>query len=313
MLRLKGEPDDSMADHTKEEVPTAELNEAADDHPAFAPEQLVDVGGGDGEGEDFDEIEENGGRGLLSDTTRGLGIAAATFVPTFLIVVFGVPYLLAPASTARTRSEAPAVATAPPSWTPSFSLPEVLRGGSGDRPATPAPAASAPAPAPVPTPPAAVVPRVTEGPAQPAENPAPKERQQAQEPVASAPVPPTPPAAPPTANIESSPTPAAPALPPAPSRVPEPERKTAVLEPRSVPGSRQVSATPDPSRSRAESRRFSSDWTPAAAFADRDAAARLAGSIERQGYPVEIRQDTSSTRPWVVWIGTQPSGGSSRR
>jgi hypothetical protein len=39
----------------------------------------------------------------------------------------------------------------------------------------------------------------------------------------------------------------------------------------------------------------------------------LASSIEKQGYPVEIRQDGSSSRPWVVWIGAQPSGGSRRR
>ena len=55
------------------------------------------------------------------------------------------------------------------------------------------------------------------------------------------------------------------------------------------------------------------DWTPAAAFTDRAAANRLASSIEKQGYPVEIRQDGSSSRPWVVWIGAQPSGGSRRR
>jgi hypothetical protein len=48
------------------------------------------------------------------------------------------------------------------------------------------------------------------------------------------------------------------------------------------------------------------EWTPAAAFADRDAAGQ-------QGYPVEIRQEQSSTRPWVVWIGAQPRGGERRR
>jgi hypothetical protein len=41
---------------------------------------------------------------------------------------------------------------------------------------------------------------------------------------------------------------------------------------------------------------------PAAAFADHDAARRLAASIERQGYPVEIRREKSSEQPWVVWI-----------
>lgn len=55
------------------------------------------------------------------------------------------------------------------------------------------------------------------------------------------------------------------------------------------------------------------EWTPAAAFADRDAAGRLASSIQQQGYPVEIRQEQSSTRPWVVWIGAQPRGGERRR
>jgi hypothetical protein len=100
--------------------------------------------------------------------------------------------------------------------------------------------------------------------------------------------------------------------------VPEPERKTtaskSVLEPKSVPAPRQAAATPDPPRSQqAESRKLPGDWTPAAAFADREAAVRLASSIERQGYPVEIRQEASSTRPWVVWIGSQPNGGGRRR
>ena len=106
-------------------------------------------------------------------------------------------------------------------------------------------------------------------------------------------------------------------LPPAASRVPDPERKAPtskpVLEPRSVPTPRHAAATPDPPRPQSEARKGASDWTPAAAFADRDAAARLASSIERQGYPVEIRQEASSTRPWVVWIGSQPSGGGRRR
>jgi hypothetical protein len=99
--------------------------------------------------------------------------------------------------------------------------------------------------------------------------------------------------------------------------VPDPERKAtaskSVLEPRSVPAPRQAAATPDPPRVQSETRKSAGEWTPAAAFADRDAAARLASSIERQGYPVEIRQEASSTRPWVVWIGSQPSGGGRRR
>jgi len=62
-----------------------------------------------------------------------------------------------------------------------------------------------------------------------------------------------------------------------------------------------------------EKKPASVDWTPAAAFADRAAAARLAASIEGQGYPVDIRQDASSTRPWVVWIGSQPKSSGGRR
>jgi len=83
-----------------------------------------------------------------------------------------------------------------------------------------------------------------------------------------------------------------PALPPAPSRAPEPARRAvARSEPR---------PTPEASKR--------GEWSPAAAFADREAAERLASSIQKQGYPVEVRQDGSSTRPWVVWIGAQPSG-----
>jgi len=62
-----------------------------------------------------------------------------------------------------------------------------------------------------------------------------------------------------------------------------------------------------------EPRTSGGEWTPAAAFADREAAGRLASSIQQQGYPVEIRQEQSSTRPWVVWISAQPRGGDRRR
>jgi hypothetical protein len=41
---------------------------------------------------------------------------------------------------------------------------------------------------------------------------------------------------------------------------------------------------------------------PAAAFAELGAAKRLVASIERQGYPVEIRRYEGSEQPWVVWI-----------
>ncbi|HSB42289.1 MAG TPA: hypothetical protein VLK28_10690 [Methylomirabilota bacterium] len=55
------------------------------------------------------------------------------------------------------------------------------------------------------------------------------------------------------------------------------------------------------------------DWSRAAAFADRGAADRLADTIRQQGYPVDIREDRSAARPWVVWIGARPRSGAERR
>jgi hypothetical protein len=52
-------------------------------------------------------------------------------------------------------------------------------------------------------------------------------------------------------------------------------------------------------------------WVRAAAFADESAAARLAVSMRSQGYRVDLRQDDSTTLPWVVWISkasSSPSG-----
>ena len=285
MLRLKGEADD----------------EAVREHPAFADEQLVDV-----EEVDDGEIDDRAAddRFHLLGDPRGLGIAAATFVPTFLVIFLGLPYLVGPAFTARTPREPSAVATAPPiptpdsSGSPGSSLSEALRAGSADSRVTAPPAAPAPPPA--------ESSRVPEALPPVAEDAGPQDRERAPEPAPSTP-PPT------VSSAESSASPTVPTLPSAPSRVPEPERKTApsrtVLEPRAAPGPRPAAATPDPPRPR----RPPGDWTPAAAFADRAGAARLASSIERQGYPVEIRQDSSSTRPWVVWIGSQPSGGARRR
>jgi hypothetical protein len=96
--------------------------------------------------------------------------------------------------------------------------------------------------------------------------------------------------------------PSAPSLPPVQPRaaVQRPERPTA---PR----------TPAPEPPAAGPAKGERDWTPAAAFTDREAAGRLAGSIKQQGYPVEIRQDPASSRPWVVWIGAQPRSGERRR
>jgi hypothetical protein len=49
-------------------------------------------------------------------------------------------------------------------------------------------------------------------------------------------------------------------------------------------------------------------WVRAAAFSDRDSAERFAASIERQGYPVNVRRGDTPNTPWVVWIGKHPRG-----
>jgi hypothetical protein len=288
MLRLKGERDDDtldeaeLAEHREPLAHSSDEITSADAFPADRPDnEAYDV-----EGED-DEEEERWSILPL----RGLGIAAATFVPTFLGVFFGLPYLLDSATTARTPSP-PVAATAPlksesaPEVTPSLS--ETLRRGSTDRP----------------TEALAVTPRVFDQPASreldalqrdasrrdPGVEPAPRALEAA--PVASAPA------------QAPAPTLPAPTLPPVQAGVSEPPRPVVArpaseprpaAEPRAAPGARKPS-----------------EWTPAAAFADREAAGRLAGSIEKQGYPVEIRQDGSSSRPWVVWIGAQPSGARRR-
>jgi len=222
MLRLKGEREDDML-HELDEVDDREL--LPTDEPTAAD-------------------------ALPILPLRGLVIAAATFVPVFLAIFFGLPYLLGNTTTARTAGtpgpSPPVAATAPlgtevgPDVTASR---ESLERSSPVEPTTP----RAPEPAP----------------AAPATEPAPP-----------------------------------PALPPAPSRTPEPASPAVA---RSAPAPRP---TPEASRP--------GEWTPAAAFADREAAGRLASSIQKQGYPVEVRQDGSSSRPWVVWIGAQPSGARRR-
>jgi hypothetical protein len=44
-------------------------------------------------------------------------------------------------------------------------------------------------------------------------------------------------------------------------------------------------------------------WVRGAAFADREAAERLAASIARQGYRAKVRREDAPTPLWVVWIG----------
>jgi hypothetical protein len=336
-----------MADGGRDEATPEEFEETFRDHPAFDSRSLPDS---DDSEDGFEDDGARDGRWSILSDTPGLAIAAAAFVPTFLLVFFGLPYLLGDPSQARTPGSSPStVASArdlqsDSGWSLGNSLSEALRGGPFDRGDLTPPSAPSPTPPSVaatpPSPPSAPVttpsaPAAASAPADPspstsaetppAKTPAPsasahgadtpavlgdesRAREQTSEPMPGA-----------SATRSSSGRDAgstAPPLPPASPRVPDPERKAAasksVLDARSVPAPRQAAATPDPPRAQSEARRSSGEWTPAAAFADRDAAARLASSIERQGYPVEIRQDASSTRPWVVWIGSQPSGGRRR-
>lgn len=210
---------------------------------------------------------------------RGLAIAAATFVPTLLAVFFALPYLLGSAPTVRTLGtpgpSPPVAATAPRS---SEVGPDVTASLSETLRRDSMDRGSAPP---------AITPRVFDEPA-PRESP---ERSSRAEPMT--------PRAPEPAPVARTPEPAPPpALPPAQSRAPEPARPAVA---RSAPAPRP---TPEASKP--------GEWTPAAAFADREAARRLASSIQKQGYPVEVRQDGSSSRPWVVWIGAQPTGARRR-
>ena len=247
--------------------------EGADLEPRlpFPPEDVFP------EDDESEELEER----KLFPPPRGLWIAAATFVPTFLAVFVGVPYLLGGATythTAGTRPPRPVVVSAPLTSEPDATvippLPEAARGGTTDGrigfPAQP-PASDLSA-----TPARVLVQPPVES------NHEAKAKDSAVEPA--------------------EPSVAGPSLPPVEARVPAPVRRgpttRATVETRPAPEPRKIGA---------------GDWKPAAAFADREAAGRLAGSIERQGYPVEIRQDRSSTRPWVVWIGAQPRSGERRR
>ena len=223
-----------------------------------------------------DEVDESAG---APSGLPGPLIAAVTFVPTFLAVFFALSSLMG-ATSLRGPSAGVGVSTA-------------LKSDPGTRPA---PTLSEAVRDPF------VAPPILDS--TPPSNP----REALRGPVAEdAPVPtiePTKPSLPP----------APPKVSPSPVPVPEP-RVTRAPEPPRQPQAAVLNA---PERAPAaapavETRKGGRDWTPAAAFADREAAARLASSIQQQGYPVEIRQDQSATRPWVVWIGAQPRGGDRRR
>jgi hypothetical protein len=230
--------------------------------------------GPEGPGEENDGDEA---RSLLPRLPGPL-IAAATFVPTFLALFVSLSYLLSDAT------QTPLTAGAPvPSGTAIMSD----LGAQG----TPPGLENA-------MPPAAVEPStptlpLTLPPAQPPTQP----------PVAIAPEP-----EPRAAPSAAEPPRAAPSA--EPRRQPQAAVQTTLPE-------RTPAEAPRPSGREAGReavpRPTGRDWTPAAAFADRQAAGRLAASIQQQGYPVEIREEQSSARPWVVWIGAQPRGGERRR
>ena len=259
MLRLKGEPDDEIRDE-----PLPEPSDHISSEDVFLE----------------DGIAEDEPAGALLPPLPGPLIAAATFVPTFLAVFFGLSYLVGgtiptastPAPSAAARFTSDQGAQAAPSLAEAIRDPFV------------APSRLDP-PAPRPVEPSHD-PRET---APPSDSGEPLRGWSAEDATRPA--------------LESS----GPTLPPAPSPAAEPRAPRRVEPPRQ-PQAAVLTTTPT-----AEPRKSGRDWTPAAAFADREAAGRLASSIQQHGYPVEIRQEQSSARPWVVWIGAQPRGGERRR
>lgn len=264
-----------------------EVEDEIRDEPLPEPSDLIssqDVFSEDGE---VDEEDDGGGvnPGLrLLSAVPGPLIAAATFVPTFLAIFFGLSYVVGGALQSGSTASAPVPSAA------------ALMSDPGTE-GTPPPISEAlrdPF----------VAPRVFDLPsARPTDPREPTRPSDSREPLRGPSV-----ADIPAPAIEST----GPTLPPAQPRaavsaLPEPRAGRAAEPPRQ-PQAAVLNTTPE--RIPAKSGR---EWTPAAAFADREAASRLASSIQQQGYPVEIRQEQSSARPWVVWIGAQPRGGERRR
>ena len=251
------------------------------DEPLPEPSDLIareDVFPEDGV-EDDEEDDHDGGEhpGLrLLAAVPGPVIAVAAFVPTFLAIFFGLSFVVGALQTGLPAPSATALTPAPgtPGTLPPIS--EALRDPFAPPRASDVPSASQGDPR-----------EVTRS-------------GESREPFRAP-------------NVADLPTPAlesaGPTLPPAQPRaaiVPAPElRGDRAAEPPRQPQSAVLNTTPGRPPGR--------EWTPAAAFADREAASRLASSIQQQGYPVEIRQETSSSRPWVVWIGAQPRAGDRHR
>ena len=306
MLRLKGEPD--ADDALPEDEGRSRAVDRGETDEITGRDVFRNAGQDPGRSAAADDDEDEPYDPWRPERTfplRGLVIAGAAFAPTFLLIFFGLPYLVDSAAPTRTPS-APVATVVPEPDLKSF--PPLSEAARGDARAGASDSRGAPGnrttgdlfrnnapPAPVPP---ALVPTVPITPAPIPEEPKVEERAAA---VAPEPPPSLPPARP-------TPTPAERPAAREP-RAPETPR-TAALPPPSAPAPTPAPpVVPEPRRAARESR----EWTPAAAFTDRAAAGRLASSIEKQGYPVEIRQDASSSRPWVVWIGAQPSGGSRRR
>jgi hypothetical protein len=288
MLRLKGEPDHEIHEQDPRLEPPDRITGAdvfADDEPEGVPGVVADR-----------EADEGGGR--ILPAMPGPVIAAATFVPTFLAVFFGLTYMLSAAGPTA-RSAGPSTPSAGRLMSdvrgqPTPSLSEALR----DPLAAP-PLLDPPVPTARPADPRSES-RAAARPSDPREpsREEPGRGSSAEEAARSA--------------IESS----GPSLPPPQPRMSTPEPpgpRTARPAETRQPQAAVLTTPPDPPRTAEARGTGSGDWTPAAAFADREAAGRLVSSIQRQGYPVEIRQDRGSSRPWVVWIGAQPRGGERRR
>jgi hypothetical protein len=270
----KREPDDEMYDGGLPEP--SDLMSSEDVFPE-------DRGVVDDEVDDQDDDRQGRNPGLrLMAAVPGPLIAAATFVPTFLAIFLGLSYV---------------VGALQPGATASAPVPSATTLMSDGTPGTP-PTVRDPFAAP----------RVFDSPsARPAD---PRDVMRSTDPRESLQGPSE--ADLPKPAIESP----APALPPARPRaalIPAPESRSGrAAEPPRQPQAAVLRTTPERTPA-AESQKSGREWTPAAAFADRAAAGRLASSIQEQGYPVEIRQESSSSRPWVVWIGAQPRAGERRR
>jgi hypothetical protein len=290
-LRLRPEP---MSD--------ADDDEIRDDAVLPEPSDLIT----DDDGSSDEPIEEDDEDEGLWRSLPGPLIAGLTFVPTFLAVFFGLTYLLGNvlAITPTASTSAPATAKAdvgrqatpprPEALRDQLAMPRLFDPSSTGSPLPGSPSTASPFPGSPGTDSKGSDPSAGIRPSEPREAPRAPSGENA-----------TPPA------VERATPPAAPTLPPmARSPIPEP-RAARSAEPAREPRAAVLNTTPE--RTPAVESGKSREWTPAAAFADREAAGRLASSIQQQGYPVEIRQEQSSSRPWVVWIGAKPSGGARRR